>query len=129
MSSAADSALKKKKSVSFSVLFVAPLGFPSSGQEPAISVGTSPKALMVKVPQNYTHPFPWGVQSLSNPPSPPLALLSDWEGDASRQATARSVDISPKREESNGKEMLILKKTASSHGHLCLFHALGIHLT
>lgn len=105
------------------------LAFPLQVKSPLFLWVSPPKALMVKVPQNYTHPFPWGVQSLSNPPSPPLALLSDWEGDASRQATARSVDISPKREESNGKEMLILKKTASSHRHLCLFHALGIHLT
>lgn len=71
------------------MLFVAQLGFPSSDQEPDISVSISPKALTVKVLQNYTHPFPWGAQSLSNPPSPPLALLSDWEGDASRQATAK----------------------------------------
>lgn len=38
---------------------------------------------------NLLSPFPCGAQSLANPPSPPLAMLSGWESDVSRQATAK----------------------------------------
>jgi len=126
MFSAADSSTGG--GISSYVLPSALLGFPSSGKEPGISVAISPRALMVKVLQNYCRPFHGELKGFLILLAHHMHCYLAGKDMSPGKPQQRPIDISSRREESNASGTLISNKTASSHRHLYPFLALGIHL-